>query len=149
MKNILLISHRGNIFGPNPEKENDPSYILEALKAGYNVEIDVWYQNNQWWLGHDAPQYQTTLDFLLLPNLWCHAKNIKTISKIVDDDLIEHFFFHQNDDVTLTSQNYIWTFPEKSIYSKKSIIVVKEKNTKIDFDSIGGICSDYVGYYNE
>ena len=28
---MILISHRGNIDGPNLEKENDPEYILNAL----------------------------------------------------------------------------------------------------------------------
>ena len=54
---MILISHRGNVDGPNPEKENHPSYIDMTIKAGYNVEIDVWYIDNNWYLGHDAPQY--------------------------------------------------------------------------------------------
>ena len=40
---MKLIAHRGNIDGPNPERENSPEYIEEALKAGYDVEVDVWY----------------------------------------------------------------------------------------------------------
>ena len=38
---MKIISHRGNIRGPNPEKENRPSYIDCALGNGYDVEIDI------------------------------------------------------------------------------------------------------------
>ena len=37
-----LYSHRGNLFGPIPERENKPDYIDEAISAGFNVEIDIW-----------------------------------------------------------------------------------------------------------
>ena len=32
---MILIAHRGNINGPNPERENTVSYIQEALDKGY------------------------------------------------------------------------------------------------------------------
>ena len=38
---MILISHRGNIDGKNPEKENTVAYITEALDKGYHCEIDV------------------------------------------------------------------------------------------------------------
>ena len=53
-----LISHRGNIDGPQLDKENSPNYINEAIEAGYNVEIDIWFVNNKWYLGHDNPTYE-------------------------------------------------------------------------------------------
>ena len=43
---MILISHRGNINGKNPEKENHPDYIWVAIQAGYEVEIDVWFKDN-------------------------------------------------------------------------------------------------------
>ena len=39
---MILISHRGNIDGRIPEKENHPNYIDAAIKAGYDVEVDLW-----------------------------------------------------------------------------------------------------------
>ena len=54
---MVLISHRGNLTGSNPERENSQTYIQEALNKGFNVEVDVWVVNNQIYLGHDAPQY--------------------------------------------------------------------------------------------
>ena len=37
---LKIISHRGNIKGPQPDKENRPSYIDCAIGNGYQVEID-------------------------------------------------------------------------------------------------------------
>ena len=34
---MIFISHRGNLNGPEPLRENCPSYIDEALRAGYDV----------------------------------------------------------------------------------------------------------------
>ena len=43
---MYLISHRGNIFGIQKNNENEPNYIENALKEGFNVEIDVRFENN-------------------------------------------------------------------------------------------------------
>ena len=52
---MILISNRGNVDGVNLEKENTQSYIQQAIDLGYDVEIDVRYINNKFWLGHDSP----------------------------------------------------------------------------------------------
>ena len=56
---MKLIAHRGNVTGPNPLRENSLEYIDDAIKLGYDVEIDVrhieWEQ--QLYLGHDECQY--------------------------------------------------------------------------------------------
>ena len=38
---MILISHRGNTNGRNPEKENTVEYIEQALKKGHHCEIDI------------------------------------------------------------------------------------------------------------
>ena len=50
---MVLISHRGNINGPILEMENKPDYIDKAINLGYEVEIDVWYENDKLWLEDD------------------------------------------------------------------------------------------------
>jgi hypothetical protein len=50
---MILISHRGNINGKQPDKENHPLYIFEAIKQGFQVEIDVWFIDGKFKLGHD------------------------------------------------------------------------------------------------
>ena len=71
---MILISHRGNINGPRKELENKPQYIENALKLGYDVEIDVWSIDRVFYLGHDKPQYEVSRWFLHNEKLWCHAK---------------------------------------------------------------------------
>ena len=82
---MKLISHRGNIDGPNIERENEPLYIFEALEKKFDVEIDVWWKENQFWLGHDKPQYCVKKEFLQNKKLWCHAKNIEALNKMLED----------------------------------------------------------------
>ena len=38
---MIFISHRGNLNGKNKKLENTPKYIIEAIKKGYHVEIDI------------------------------------------------------------------------------------------------------------
>ena len=54
---MKLISHRGNLKGPNPQTENHPDQIVECIKKGYDVEIDVRLIDGKPWLGHDDRQY--------------------------------------------------------------------------------------------
>ena len=74
---MKIISHRGNIRGPVPERENAPSYIDCALGNGYDVEIDVRVHDGEFWLGHDEAQYRVTWNWLAMRqnNLWIHCKN--------------------------------------------------------------------------
>ena len=85
---MKLISHRGNISGPNPEQENQPEYIAEALKQGYDVEIDVWFKDDKFMLGHDEPQYEFPFELIdqHYPKLWIHCKNMDALSKLNELD---------------------------------------------------------------
>ena len=140
---MILISHRGNIDGKNPELENSPDYINKALNAGYNVEIDVWNINGQWFLGHDGPQYKIDKSFLINDKLWCHAKNINALNEMLDSQI--HCFWHQKDDVTLTNRDFMWTYPGQHL-TEKSVCVLPEL---ADYKEIkcAGVCSDYIKNY--
>ena len=145
---MILISHRGNINGPAPDRENHPDYILQALKKVQAVEIDVWYQDNNWALGHDSPTYEINKHFLLNENFWCHAKNIDALVRM--NLLDNHYFWHQKDDYTLTTGGFIWAYPGQSLTSK-TICVMPEKTdyTKADISRAAGICSDFISTYKE
>ena len=142
---MIYISHRGNVNGKIPNKENHPDYIKLALSNGYDVEIDVWYDNG-YWLGHDEPTYNITKDFLLNNKFWCHAKNAKALYHMLRDDI--HCFWHQTDDYTLTSNNYIWTYPNKMLYYN-SICVLPELGITGDIKQCSGICSDDIQKYKQ
>lgn len=140
---MIFISHRGNLNGPNPSRENSPDYIEEALSLGFDVEVDVWFKDGEFWLGHDGPQYPTDYKFLVNERLWCHAKNIDALLEM--KKYVIHYFWHQKDDVTLTSKNYVWAFP-KTKFEKGSIAVMPEYFDG-DFSESKGICSDKIVYY--
>jgi len=141
---MILISHRGNINGSNPEMENKPEYIIDALYKGYDVEIDVWSINKQFYLGHDKPQYEVSRDFLQERRVWCHAKNIEAFYRMIDDNKI-HCFFHDQDEVALTSKGYFWSSSDKQMTSKS--ICVMPSDYKDLPKNIAGVCSDYIGHY--
>ena len=54
---MRLIAHRGNFQGINKEQENSPEYLIEAIRNGYDVEVDTWVVDNVFYFGHDEPQY--------------------------------------------------------------------------------------------
>ena len=74
---LKIISHRGNIKGPQPDKENRPSYIDCAIGNGYQVEIDVNLRDGELWLGHDEPQYKINHKWIdeRADYLWLHCKD--------------------------------------------------------------------------
>ena len=142
---IHFISHRGNISGPIPDKENSPDYIEKALSLGFEVEIDVWYVSKSFYLGHDEPKYLVSKSFLKNKKLWCHAKSQFGLIEMLKEDI--HCFWHQKDDVTLTSKNYIWAYPGKLIL-KNGIDVMPEniKGWKVEkYNPVSsGVCSDFI-----
>ena len=142
---MILISHRGNLNGPQPENENKPEYVDIALK-NFNVEIDVFFYKKEFWLGHDKPEYKiNNLNWLKNNKLWVHAKNLDALNELLEHPSI-HSFWHQNDDVTLTSRGYMWTYPNKKLFNK-SIAVINKKNNRENVLKCSGICSDYIRSY--
>ena len=142
---MYLISHRGNINGIEKNNENNPDYINQAISSGYDVEVDVRYESGQFFLGHDFNQFKVEEEFLLNNKLWCHAKTNEAL--IALDRIKAHYFWHQEDDYTITSKGFFWTYPGKKLL-KKSICVLPER---ANYDKIVclGICSDFIERYNK
>lgn len=145
---MKLISHRGNLAGPNPEQENHPDYIWKAIRAGYDVEIDVWFKNGKFMLGHDEPQYE--FPFELLENhynkLWIHCKDMDSLSQLNELDSTGHklnYFSHDQDLGVLTSRGYIWS---TNLYNR-GILVMPEMFNKQPNEGTIGVCSDYITNY--
>ncbi len=148
---MIYIAHRGNTEGRKPELENTPEYIGEAIRKGFDVEVDVWKVNDDYYLGHDSPDNIIEFSYLLERSklLWCHAKNIEAL------DAMRHYgqlncFWHQKDDYTLTSNGYIWSYPNSIVlpYKFKQIALVFdiEKNAG-ELNYSGGVCSDHISFY--
>ncbi len=140
---MILISHRGNIDGKIVERENNPIYINEALDLGYDVEIDVWFVDGEFWLGHDYPQYKTDYKFLMNDRFWCHAKNLDALMEMKKYAI--HYFWHETDTITLTSKNYVWAYPGKQPIKGSIACLPEMENDNVLLCK--GICSDYIKRY--
>jgi len=142
---MLFIAHRGNLYGPNLEHENKPEYLLNAINEGYYVETDLWLIDDKLYLGHDNPQYEISITFLLeiKNNLFCHCKNISALHFIISNYPEIECFYHDKDDCVLTSKNHIWNFPGSEL-TNISICVMPERVEQYISKYCYGVCTDYV-----
>jgi len=141
---MKIISHRGNLNGRLQNDENSILAINIALSHGFDVEVDVWFKNKKWFLGHNKTEHEISRSFLENKKLWCHAKNLDALRLMIKNKKI-NCFWHQNDNFTLTSKGYIWTYPNKDV-TDKSIIVLKNFKDKAPKNCFG-ICTDFPIYY--
>lgn len=143
----ILISHRGNVIGENKEWENHPNYIQLALDEGYDVEVDIWFKDNLWYLGHDSPQHIIEYSYLINPRFWIHCKNYDAMKQLIYLNSDINFFYHSTDPYTLTSKGFIWAYPNQ-FGSYKTIAVLPELY-HTDVTKFEGICSDYIQFYRD
>lgn len=150
---MKLISHRGNIIGPNPNRENSPSYIDTAISAGYEVEVDINYSNGVFYLGHDTPDYEISEQWIIKRrgDIWFHCKNLDAathLSKISSNlQPIEfQFFCHTSDTYVLTSTNHIWVHDLKMNLSDRCIIPLLSDTDVLGYKGgiVYAVCTDYV-----
>ena len=144
---FILIAHRGNINGPNTEKENTIEYIEEAIKQNFDCEIDIWLINDLLYLGHDKPEHHVSIEWLnkYHDKLWIHCKNIESLCFIKAHDF--NCFFHDKDTYTITSKQFIWG-NINSIINENIICVMPELYTQnVNPKKALGICSDYISNY--
>jgi len=147
---LIYISHRGNLEGKNPDKENKPEYINLALYAGYQCEVDLWYIEHEsfgkgFYLGHDEPLYKVTEDYLHTPGLWLHCKNFLALWQLQFTKL--NYFWHNNDDYTLTSHGWIWAYPGFPTANGAKAIAVLPEIDNTNTEKFSGICSDFIANY--
>ena len=145
---MKIICHRGNTFGPDPENENKPEVIDYCIREGFDVEIDLWVQGQSLYLGHDGPQHSVDWEYLHhhKHHLWVHAKNLDALMLLNSRNF--NYFWHEDDDYTITSKGFIWTHPNTVVTN------THHKQILLDFDRgaverhsqkyIGGVCVDYV-----
>jgi hypothetical protein len=144
---MKIISHRGNLTGPNPVTENTPHQIDLCISKGYDVEIDVRLINGKFYLGHDNPTYTIPFTYLIQRknNLWVHCKNQDALFALNNTGL--NYFWHQEDDVTITSHEFIWAYPnkQKKFYNN---LVILDFSKEICFSlyqkhGVYAVCADY------
>ena len=144
---MKIISHRGNVRGPIPDRENRPSYIDCAIGNGYDVEIDVRLIAGQLWLGHDEPQYKVEHSWLQPRKeyLWIHCKDLAAAKECWE----YQSFCHTSDPYTYTSTGKIWLH-DLSMKIDNNVIIPMIDD--IDYAPMKGkpyaICTDYTSLLN-
>jgi hypothetical protein len=99
------------------------------------------------YLGHDKPQYEVSDEWLgeIIDKLWVHCKNVESLNWIRNTSL--HYFWHEQDTLTLTSKNHMWVYPGKQPIIG-SIAVMPEIHND-DISNCLGVCSDFIKKYND
>jgi len=147
---MILISHRGNLNG-KVKDENKPNLIEEVISLGFDVEVDLRLSEKILFLGHDFPQYQISVEWLKKNSnhLWVHCKDLKTLEFLSNHKILNslNYFFHDNDEATITSKGYLWVYPGLQPV-KNSIAVLPELNNE-NISTCTGICSDYISNYKK
>lgn len=143
---MIIISHRANINGPKSAEfgENHPASIDAAINAGFDVEIDLRREDGKLVLGHDKGEYEIEESFLFKKGLWIHCKNIEA-AEFLNRFYNLNYFLHNEDDVVLTSNRFLWSYPRVSVLlTTASIAVMPElvPNWK-NIDICAGICTDF------
>lgn len=147
-----LISHRGNISKPIPERENKPSYIDAAIQLGYSVEVDLRVVNNKLWLGHDAPDTEVNDRWLSerIDRLWVHCKNANAAKYLGEAAAGYQYFCHSADSFVLTSTGKLWVHDLSIPLGNHSIIplITIQDIEQYSGPPAAGYCTDYISYAN-
>lgn len=161
---MKLISHRGNLSGPIPELENKTPYIREAIRKGYQVEVDVWAENTtddtgftlqNFYLTHNKP---THFDFISVDwlyrhqfDLLIHCKNKEAVVWAMKN-LDGEWFAHEKDRWAATSEGRMICYGEESdiIDDDRVLVMMPEHHNIKNFPKgIYGICTDFVQNYRD
>ena len=145
---MILISHRGNISGKISNNENQPDYVNNAIQKGYDVEIDVWRIEGDWYLGHDTPQYKVNDSYFFNDKLWIHCKNAYALELFTNNNNNNiKYFWHSIDDYTIVSNGKVWVFPGKQLL-ENSICCLPELGYFGDLTKCHAVCSDLISSYS-
>ena len=145
---MMIISHRANLDGPNLFSENRPEAIDHCISLDIPVEVDLRWHSNQFYLGHDEPQYPVEVKYLLENKdwLWIHCKEREAFHEALK---IKRFncFWHQQDDYTMTSFGYTWAYPGSLPVGPMCIGVMPELKWSLEESlkkGFFGLCTDNV-----
>jgi hypothetical protein len=147
---MKIISHRGNLTGPDLSIENLPEQIDKCISLGYDVEIDLRIKNEIPHLGHDYSQYEVSFNWILerISNLLIHVKEFDALIWLKENIPNARFFCHQSDDFTIVSDGAIWVHNLNVTVNERCIIplITQDELKKSNFmiNKVNAICTDYV-----
>lgn len=159
-----IISHRGNLTGSDPYRENHPDYIDKAIAAlnphNYRsgvVEVDVWGDTGNdyriiqdgLFLGHDFPSHKVNEDWLRKrsKSLILHCKNIEAVDCLLRArnlrGLDVEWFWHENDKMTITNRGRLWMYPGNHHPAATTVLLGKPDRDTMPKTPMAGICTDH------
>ena len=158
ISDIVLIAHRGLLKGPSKELENNPENIIFNIRNFPKIlnEIDINILKNGIYTGHDQPQYEIDIEFILenVNHLILHIKKIEYNSSFALEALCKlykfcHCFSHEEDCFTITNKGFIWSHPRMG-FRRNTIFVMPEKVIPLSSDEfinnlnlLRGVCTDF------
>lgn len=141
----LKIAHRALVNGPDKRLENDIATIVHRCSNGLYSEIDIWYVNSKWYIGHDSPEEEIALEYLISPYLFIHAKNVDAFHELQiisnSHGLNLRIFYHTEEHYALTTRGETIIYP--GLPEKDGWLYMMPERTKLTLQSSGMICSDY------
>lgn len=156
---MRFIAHRANLYGPNPDTENTIEAIEECIDKGFDIEIDLHYDNSSrtFWLGHDEPKTKIDLRMLSIwkyhVTVYAHCKTITTLQKFVEGGMAQGVipFFHDVDDCILLISNQVWihprAVPDMENYTNSILVLPSLRHFVVEraknILKAKGICTDY------
>lgn len=146
---MIIIAHRGLLEGPDKSLENHPEQIEKAISENFSVEVDIRVIENRIFLGHDTPDFEVGEEWLteITPFAWFHCKNVDALTYLKRSSINYHYFWHEEDTLTLTSKGFVWVYPGKQPV-RGSIAVMPEIHNDV-VDHCFGICTDYSYEYRK
>lgn len=156
---MKIISHRGNVEGPNEQTENTVGAIEVVVNIlNFDCEVDLWVRDKsqKLYLGHDFGTNFIQPSFIhkYCNKLWIHCKNVEALEWCMNNNWGQlNFFWHAIDKYTLTSKQYVWVYPGQPFnFIEKCVVVGTDSDpAKIRLDT-PAICTDYSlkydNYYN-
>lgn len=147
---MKIISHRGNLTGPEPAAENSLKYIQRAVEAGFNVEVDLRLIGSEFYFGHDGPQYKVDGDWIdaRKDKLLLHVKEFEVLKQISMYTDGWHYICHTSDPFTITSLGFAWLHdlslePDAGTYIPLITLESLKTYSRAWLLECYGICTDF------
>ena len=142
-----FICHRGNLERKELLTENAPALLDKRITDGYDVELDVWYKDNQLFLGHDNPEHPITFEWLMQSSKkYIHTKNAQTLEYLLlrcgKEGYNPNIFYHTGEHYSLTTRNHIIVLPGQEILAGSVNMMPEMSPTLKDSSQAYAVCSD-------
>ena len=147
-----FIAHRGNVEGRFAIDENKQEKIDALNRKGIACEIDVWYKDDIYWLGHDAPETQISFEWLMeyLPCRLIHCKNREALDNLHRTcgklGYNVNLFYHTMEDYALTSRGHIIVHPDQPCLPDSIEMMPELSKERNSMYKSNVVCSDSRSY---